>query len=328
MIKKKRSRAVWSLKNELLIKSREAMLAAVQIFNNPSSYFKSEIFIVLTVIAWTYIMHAFYRQEKIDYRYFKQKNKRKSFNKIKNGRYKYWELEACLNHPKCPLDHNVKNNLKFLMGLRHEIEHQMTHRIDEYLSAKFQACCINYNDTIKNIFGSNYGIDKDLSFSLQFVSLSEENISMIQDSNLPKHIQNYVLEFDNRLSQEEFNNQKYAYRVIFIPKTVNHKEQADKVITFIKAGSELANQVNQNQTYAVIKETEKNKYLPSDIIKIMQEEGFKKFNMHYHTKLWKSENAKASEKYFGVQIGKTWYWYDAWLKEIRQHCIKHKENYK
>jgi hypothetical protein len=42
----------------LVKKAREAMLAAVQIHNNPQIDFKSELFIVTSVIAWTYLLHA------------------------------------------------------------------------------------------------------------------------------------------------------------------------------------------------------------------------------------------------------------------------------
>ena len=47
-------------KQELVIKSREAMLAAVQIYNNPQIAFKAESFISLAVISWTYLLHAYY----------------------------------------------------------------------------------------------------------------------------------------------------------------------------------------------------------------------------------------------------------------------------
>ena len=49
-------RIVHSIKTELLTKSREAMLSAVGIYNNPNIKFKSETFIVLAIIAWTYLM--------------------------------------------------------------------------------------------------------------------------------------------------------------------------------------------------------------------------------------------------------------------------------
>ena len=44
-----------------------------------------------------------------------------------------------------PIDKNTANNLKFLIGLRHEIEHQMTLSLDDYLSGRYQACILNYN---------------------------------------------------------------------------------------------------------------------------------------------------------------------------------------
>ena len=51
------------------------------------------------------------------------------------------------------------------------------------------------------------------------------------------------------------------------------------VIEFVKSDTPLA--VEVNKAYAVIKETEKPKYLPGQIVKRMQAEGFPKFNMHH-----------------------------------------------
>lgn len=132
-------------KLELLIKSREAMMSAVQIYNNPQILFKTESFISLAVISWTYLLHAYYANNKVDYRYFHMNGKKKVYDKTKHGANKHWELERCLDDKECPLNESTKQNLKFLIGLRHEIEHQMTKRIDSSVSAKLQACSINYN---------------------------------------------------------------------------------------------------------------------------------------------------------------------------------------
>ena len=64
----KRQRRFGSLATELVKKAREAMLSAVQIYNNPQIEFKSELFIITTVIAWTYLLHSYYRKKRIDYR--------------------------------------------------------------------------------------------------------------------------------------------------------------------------------------------------------------------------------------------------------------------
>lgn len=323
----KRVRRLFSVKEELLKKSRESALAAVQIFNNPSITFKSETYVVLMVIAWTYLLHAYYREQKVEYRYYKVGAKRRTFDRTKHGAFKYWELERCLNETRCPLDKPVIQNLRFLIGLRHEVEHQMTTRIDDLLSARFQACCINYHEAIVRLFGEQYGIAKHLALSLQFSSLAREQVDTLEKHpSLPGNIKAFILGFDGTLDRADFESAQFAYRVIFVPKTVNHPNQADQVITFVKPGSDLAKSVNA--TYAVVKETERPKWLPKQIVDKMKSEGFMRFGMHNHTTLWKEHSAKDPSKGFGVHVATAWYWYESWVDEVRKHCAANREAYR
>jgi len=303
-----RKRSVKSVKDELIKKSREAMLAAVQVYNNPQITFKTEIFITCSMIAWTYLMHSYYRSQKIDYRYYDINNKRKKYHRTKNGAIKHWELERCINYNDCPLDSGTKNNLKFLIGIRHEIEHQMTNRIDEFLSAKLQACAINYDYYLQKLFGLKYSVSKELSLSIQFSAVTPEQVEQLLDNDiLISNIKNFIASFENKLTDSDIYNSRYAYRLLFVPINANRKGQADKVIEFVKADSSLQEEIER----VLIKETEKNKYLPSDIISVMKKEGFNKFNMTRHTELWKILDAKNKNKYYGTKVSKTWYWYDS-----------------
>ena len=54
----------------------------------------------------------------------------------------------------------------------------------------------------------------------------------------------------------------------------------------------------------------------------MQKNGFKKFGMHQHTQFWKKHNGKDSDKGFGVQVSKQWYWYQNWINFILQELRK------
>ncbi len=166
-----------SLADELVEKSRESALCAIRVFNDPHVSFKSETYIVLMIIAWTYLLHAHYRKKGIEYRYYEQNGKRKKFHKTKHGAFKYWELERCLNEKSCPLEKEVVTNLRFLIGLRHEIEHQMTKSLDSYLSGRYQACAVNYNDFLKKAFGKKFGLDNFLAYSIQFTEISDEQLS-------------------------------------------------------------------------------------------------------------------------------------------------------
>lgn len=322
-----RNRSIKSIKDELIKKSREAMLTAVQIYNTPQIMFKAESYITLAIISWTYLLHAYYRKEKIEYKYFRQKGKKKFFDKTKHGAYKYWELERCLNEKSCPLDNETKNNLRFLIGIRHEIEHQMTNKIDEYLSAKLQACAINYNFYIIKLFGTKYNIGDELALVIQFSPLSTEQKDILQNnSHIATNVRNFITEFENNLTEETLCSPKYAYRVLFTPINVNRKGQADSVIEFIPSNSPFAEGIKAK--YAVIKETEKKKYLPKEIVSKMQELGYKRFTIHKHTELWKDKDAKNTKYHYGVNVVKTWYWYDNWLKEVEKHCKDHADELK
>lgn len=323
----KRVRAVGSIASELIKKSRESALASVQIFNNPALTFKSEIFIVLMMISWTYLLHAYFRKSGHEYRHHNMVGRRKRFHKTARGAIKYWELERCLNSEHSPVEGGAAQNLRFLIGLRHEIEHQMTNRIDQFLSARFQACCLNYNDLIKRLFGEEMGIDKHLSFSLQFSSLNKEQVDMLsQADGLPENIRAYITAFDLELSEEEFNDPRFSYRVFFVPKTANHKGQADQVIEFIKPGSEMAQGINTK--YIQIRETERPKHLPTKVVELVRARGYIKFHLVHHTNLWKTLNAKAAGKGFGVAVGNAWYWYDCWVEKVLDHCVKSGDEYR
>lgn len=310
---------VWSIKDELIKKSKEAMMSAIQIYNNPLINFKSEIFIVTSVISWTYLMHAYYRSIKEDYRYYRMQGKRKRYDRTKHNAYKYWDLERCLNDKKCPLDRGTVLNLKFLIGIRHEIEHQRTDKIDDYIGAKLQACALNYNRELVKLFGEKHSIQSQLSLAIQLTPLDpvqEEQLRKEADNLKYSNIINFVTEFEAQLSEEELKLQSYAYRVVYVPISVNRANQADKAVEFIKADSEDAKNVEK----VLIRGVEKPKYLPGQIVKIMNDEGYKSFSMHYHTKLWQSKDARNPKHNYGVFVAKQWYWYENWLDIVRKYC--------
>ncbi len=311
MANKKRERRFFSLSNELIKKSQESALAAIQVFNNPLITFKSESFIVLMNIAWTYLMHSYYRKEGIEYRYYKQNFKRKKFYKTKYGADKFWDLAKCLNCEHCPLSDPIKDNIKFLMGIRHEIEHQMTSKIDDSISAKFQACCINYNKSIKDIFGNDFGLDKTISVALQLFAFGEDQVSQLKlASNLPKNLVNFISDFENGLVSK--SDPLYSYRVIYTRDKVNHKNQADKAIRFIDEDSLEGKEIHN----VLLKNVEKAKFLPSEIVKRAQDSGFSSFNMHKHTELWKKKDAKNPKKQYGAMVANHWYWYENWMNLV------------
>lgn len=301
-----------------------------QTFNNPLITFKAESFIVLMNIAWTYLLHSYYRKEGVEYRYYTQGKKRKRFDKTKYGADKYWELERCLDDKACPLPQGVKDNLKFLIGIRHEIEHQMTNKIDDFMSAKFQACSINYNKALKELFGEEYGIDKTIPLALQLFSFSEEQIDMMKNKpNLPKNIIDFVSDFEGKV--KTINDPSYTYRVIYIRDNVNHENQADVAVRFTDESSAEGKEI-QN---VLVKTKKRTKLTQADIEAKVRKKGYALFTGHAHQNFWKTKWKNANERnkkatqYGEVIYKNNWLWYDeTWLPEVLKYCEENEERFK
>jgi len=311
--------------DELLIKAREAMIAAVHSFNSAGLTFRAELFIVTAIIGWTYLLHAWFKREGIDYRHTKTHNGQRVIVKTAGGADKFWELGECLKHPRCPIEKGARDNLTFLFELRHEIEHRSTNRIDDAVSAKLQACCINFNDAIKQLFGSQFALERRLPIALQFVTFSPDQRAMLKKaSGLPRHIEIMMDGLEGHLTPEQRADPRYAFRVYMVGRTANRAPSADLAVEIVPPGSTIEEKFN-----IALKEVEKKKYLPSEIVNQMKTEGWDLFTMDCHTKLWKRLDAKNPTKGYGsVAVGKTWCWYDNWLSRVREECHQHPTRYR
>ncbi len=309
--------------DELLIKAREAILNAVQTYNNPKTHFRAEIFIVSAVIAWTYVIHAFFKREGIDYFKYKQDG---TVQKTKYGGDCFLGLLECLDKPECKVNEGAKNNLEYLIEIRNEIEHRCTQKIDADISAKLQACCMNFNQYIKETFGDALGLDKDLSFALQFSHLNlEQQKTMASELTLPVNVRLAQEKFEDNMSEEQYNDQRYAIRVGIFSRTSNNKNKADQLVTLVDPDSPESEQINQ----IVLKRSEPEKYKPKRIVKEMKAAGFSNFRMHEHTLLKKKFDPQHEKKIgnnigkYGVWIDNDWFYYESWLDKIKKHCQDH-----
>jgi hypothetical protein len=316
---------VRSTRARLVAQSQDAALSAVQIFNSPLIRFKSETFIVLMNVAWTYLLHAYYRKIGVEYRYYHGSGKGRRYDRTPDGSFKFWDIRKCLSAAECPLDNETMKNLFFLVGLRDEITHHMSPALDQFVSARYQACCLNYNRHVKELFGARAGIDQHLSYSLQFSRISREQLTATAEPDLPESVRSYIARFDSELTESELNSERFAFRMLFIPKLVGKPGQADEVVEFFRPDSELSEAVNRD--YVAFKEVERPKFLPGQIVNTMREEGFTRFNMRHHTQLWQALDAKNPGKGLGVNVAGAWYWYEPWVTLVRAHCRENAASY-
>ncbi|WP_208247816.1 DUF3644 domain-containing protein (plasmid) [Rhizobium sp. T1470] len=301
--------------DELLIKAREAMIAAVHIFNSAGLTFRAELFIVSAIISWTYLLHSYYRRHGISYVY---KDKRTT-----HGQERYWDLTQCIDTGKCPLPEGMKTNLHFLIGLRNEIEHQSTSRIDDAVGAELQACCLNFNTALKEHFGHQFGLEKRLPIALQFVSFGMEQRSALKRaSGLPTHISSFISAFEHDLTDDQVKDPSFRLKVAFVPIAARKAAGADQAVVTVPPGSDLADKIE-----VVFKEVNRARYIRQEILDKVHAAGYPRFGPGAHTKLMADLDAKNPAKGYGCvgDYKAHWVWYDKWLETVLEYCKAHPE---
>ena len=192
------------------------------------------------------------------------------------------------------------------------MEHRKANGLNSYLSARYQACALNFNYYLKKLFGDKFGLDQSLALSLQFAELDYTQSKVIKDKEnlIPGDIISYISVFDSKLTSPEIESERFAYRLLFTKVTAKRQGQADRVIEFIDPKSDFAKNISKE--YWVKEETEKPKLSATQVVRKVREAGFNHFGMHQHTLFWKEHDGKNPSKGYGTVVVKSWYWYQHW----------------
>lgn len=131
----------------------------------------------------------------------------------------------------------------------------------------------------------------------------------------------FILEFEGQLTPELRQSPEYQARVKL--QVVNRERGEDlQYVRALGIGQESPDSVSA--TY--LKEVEKAKYTPSEIIKMMKAEGFVGFEMKNHIDLWRARDGKNPKYGYCCELAGRYFWYDKWVNEVvRPFC---EENYR
>ncbi|WP_404426122.1 DUF3644 domain-containing protein [Thalassospira australica] len=261
--------------DERLIRSREAMILAVQSFNSPVLRFKAEQFAVQSNIAWTYLLHE----------YFERK-----VGKIvgKDGRSLL--LSQMIKRREFPLSRGVANNIRDMIDIRDNVEHKILRRSDKNFFSLFQANCLNFDKSICELFGERLSLQNELSIALQFTKLDFTQTVELQKFDIPEHIETLNAELHNRLTEEERGDLDYRFRVVY---TLDHTSKSKAHFEFIQPGSDEGKQIHSILEKRVIAD-EQYPYKPARAAKLIAEKSGREFTSHNHTQAWRRYKIRPS----------------------------------
>ncbi len=254
--------------DERLIRAREAMILAVKVFNSAGLNFKTEVFAVLANIAWTYLLHEFYERRRV---------------KISEADGRSLLLSQMLKRQDCPLSGGMKRNLDAIKTIRDDVEHKLLGRSDARWLSLFQACCLNFDKVICDLFGENLSLKRELSFALQFAKPTIEELSLVQKYAVPAHIEALDARLRKGLTDEMLSDLEYEFRVVY---TLDSTSKSRAHMHFIHPGSEQAEQI-RNVLVKFKPADEMYPLRPKQIIQMVKERSGKPFTSRNHTQAWR-----------------------------------------
>ena len=255
--------------DERLIRAREAMILAVQLFNSTTVKFKTEVFCVLAKIAWTYLLHEYYKRHT-------------NVNIIQeSGRSLL--LSQMIKRPDCPISKGIKNNLKAVQDIRDTVEHQLLGKTDAMWFSLFQACCLNFDKTIRKLFGDELTLAHELSFALQFSNMDFDQMIKLQEYEIPAHIKALDARLQDGMNKEDLSDREYQFRVIY---TLDSASKSRAHIEFIKPGTAEGKEIRNVLAKPQIAD-HLYPYKPGRVAELVTQRTGKNFNLRNHTQAWR-----------------------------------------
>ncbi|WP_419863715.1 DUF3644 domain-containing protein [Candidatus Poriferisodalis sp.] len=274
----------------LVAKARESALAALRAFNDPSSGYRTEQFILLMVIAWNSLLQAILEREGIDY--FDRDDDRKI--RTVEGRPRILDTDELIGlageerlHP------SVAENLRYFLRLRNRIAHRYLPALDAPTAGYAQSMLINFEEVLVSNFGAESALGDQLYLPLQIGKFRREpELKRIQ-AQLPLDIVEFLDRERRQVPEEILGDARYCMRIFFVSTTANRERSADAAVTFVKS-DEVSDELLAALPHTAIVTKPKrvavasdDLHRPSDVVERVSSQLNARFTMDTHTRCWK-----------------------------------------
>ena len=215
---------------KLLENSRQAILAAIEIYNKPNFGYREEIFSILLINAWELIILAILSKNKV--RIFEKKNR--------NAHYKTLRFEEAIRSaekyfPKGMEKNAVIENISLLREYRNLATHYYNKAQDkQVIYALSQASIKNYRDLLKENFDTD--IAEEVNLVLLPLSFTEPPdfvhfLQGVKKSDYSPLIADLLVKLEESDSNENFDTNRLVTRCAVKIDYTGNIEHADIIAT-------------------------------------------------------------------------------------------------
>lgn len=209
---------------QLLKKSNESFLLALELFNKPTIAYRTESFAILFTNAWELLMKA--------YIYEKSQGRKLSIFRRKRPkqRRESMSFDECLVKTFQNESDPVKKNLEYVSEIRNTASHLIIKDLDPYFSRAYQAGVFNYLGHLNAWF--NKTLEDEIQPGLLALTL-ESQVPSSSDLRKSYNKEDFetVVEFIKRFNELEKLGVQAAISMKYTVAIVRNPKKADFVIS-------------------------------------------------------------------------------------------------
>jgi hypothetical protein len=222
----------WELE---LTHSREAMVAALRVWNDPTAKFRTGAFSLLLVTAWNALALARLQR---DGREWRKLNELGEPLLVEDTPQAIDTRDAIAIAFPGEGSRGTRENLRFWIDLRNSVAHRYLPELDWSVIPEAQAAALNYENIVVDTFGPEYALQEQLSVPLQLSGFRDPGVLASRKkllAALPIDVQALLSRTESELP-ELLADPTYRLRIAFIPAVLASSNGADAIAHFVKPG--------------------------------------------------------------------------------------------
>ena len=278
---------------QLVAACREAAMAAIRVYNDPTAGFRTETFTVLMIIAWNALCQAMLHRRDIDYHEYDDSGA----PVLIDGRPKVRDTASLVSQALEGAERAaMRANIDFFVGLRNLISHRYLPAVDIAVVSEAQALLLNLEKVLTEQFGTDARLGNRLAVPLQLSEFHDTTgMKSIKDlqARLPPDVIDFLDRHRKDLPEDIVRNSEYALQIFFVPVAANRKRAAEAVVRFVNPGALTPELEEMLQQMAVVTKPKRvavasdDLMRPSDVVHEVASQLPHRFTMDTHTRCWK-----------------------------------------
>lgn len=208
--------------DQLLDKSREAFVLAIEVYNRPSIRYRVEGFAFFICNAWELMIKAkIIRDRGMSAIYYKDNP-----NRTKT-------LEQCIAMVMTNDKDPVRKNLADIIRLRNTSTHFIVEEYEQIYAGLFQSCVMNYDDKMQDYHGINISDSVPPHFLTVSMTASPATPATVRAKYAPEIAERFLFA-EAEIEQEQMMqaNQKYAVSIQTTLAVVKNPKKADFTVAY------------------------------------------------------------------------------------------------